>query len=172
MLAAATTDTDQRATFKIDDAPVDLTIQNWGGYIGQWDNRVWRTIEEPAPPRQGQPPPAPGTPVRMRTVQEFTGTITPGFVKRAPVAWFASHRHGTDGMAEPYAYSYLFAYAIDIPAGAKSITLPVNDRIRVMAITVSTEGPQILPAHPLYDTLERRVPAPVPATDKTPGSRQ
>ena len=164
ILAAATT-TDQKATFKIDDTSVDLTIQSWGGYIGQWDNRVWRTREEPAPPNPNQPPPPPGTPPRMRTVQEFTGVITPGFVKRAPVAWFASHRHGTDGMAEPYAYSYLFAYAIDMPAGAKTITLPVNERIRVMAITVSNEAAQVLPAHPLYDTLERTTP-PAATTDK------
>ncbi len=101
----------------------------------------------------------------MRTIQEFSGVIVPGYVKRAPVAWFSSHRHGTDGMAEPYAYSYLFAYAIDIPAGAKTISLPINDRIRVMAMTVSNEGGQVVPAWPLYDTLERQAPAPA-TTDK------
>ena len=90
----------------------------------------------------------------MRVIQEFAGLI-PGFTKRAPIAWFASHRHGPDGTNEPYAYSYLFAHVIDVPAGAKTITLPLNERIRVMAITVSNEGPQMLPVQPLYDTLER-----------------
>ncbi len=155
-LLAAATDTDQKATFKVGNTPVDLTIQSWGGYIGQWDNRVWKTTEEPAPPRPGQPAPVPGTPPRMRTVQEFTGAIAPGFIKRAPVAWFASHRHGPDGANEPYAYSYLFAYVLDIPAGTKTITLPLNERIRLMAITVSNEGAQVIPVQPLYDTLERR----------------
>jgi alpha-mannosidase len=171
LLAAAAGDTDQRATFKIDDAPVDLAIQAWGGYVGQWDNRVWITRDEPSPPRQGQPAPPPGAPPRMRTVQEFTGMITHGFVKRAPVAWFASHRHGPDGMAEPYAYSYLFAYVIDIPPGAKTITLPLNDRLRIMAITVSNEGAQVVPAQPLYDTLERSVQA-TATTDRSPGGSQ
>jgi alpha-mannosidase len=91
----------------------------------------------------------------MRTVQEVA-SITPGFTRRAPVAWFASHRHAQDGTNDPYAYSYLFAYAIDVPAGAKTITLPLNERIRIMAITVSNEGGQVLPAQALYDTLVGR----------------
>jgi alpha-mannosidase len=90
----------------------------------------------------------------MRTVSEMTG-LTPGFIKRAPVAWFASHRHDTDGTNEPYAYSYLFAYVIDLPAGASTLTLPDNDRIRILAITVADEPNRLQPAHPLYDTLER-----------------
>ena len=155
LLAAATTDGDQKATFRIDDTPVDLSIQSWGGYLGQWDNRVWKSHDEPVPPRPGQPAPAPGTPPRMRTVQEVA-SITPGFTRRAPVAWFASHRHAQDGTNAPYAYSYLFAYAIDVPAGAKTITLPLNERIRIMAITVSNEGGQVLPAQALYDTLVGR----------------
>ena len=168
VLAAATIEDDQKATFRIGDTPVDLTIESWSGYVGQWDNRVWRNHDEIVQPRAGQPAPPPGRAPRMRTVQEFTGIIAPGYVKRAPVAWFASHRHGTDGMAEPYAYSYLFAYAIDIPPGAKTLTLPVNDRIRVLAMTVSNEGSQVLPVQPLYDTLERSVPAPavMPTTAK------
>jgi alpha-mannosidase len=86
---------------------------------------------------------------------EFTGQITPGFIKRAPVAWYSNHRHTADGKNEAYSYSYLFAYAIDLPAGAKTLTLPDNDKIRVMAITVADEPQQVSPAEPLYDTLER-----------------
>ncbi len=176
LLAAATTDADQKATFKIGETPIELSIQSWGGYVGQWDNRLWKPREEPTPPPQAQPGPPPGAPPgppfgdppgmppRMRAAQEFAG-LTPGFTKRAPIAWFASHRHGPDGANEPYSYSYLFAYAIDVPAGARSITFPVNERIRVMAITVSDEGPQMLPVQPLYDTLER-APRIAPAADR------
>ena len=38
---AASTDGDQKATFKAGDSAVDLNIENWGGFVGQWDTRVW-----------------------------------------------------------------------------------------------------------------------------------
>jgi alpha-mannosidase len=110
---AASTDGDQTATFKAGEKAADLTIENWTGYIGQWDNRIW----------QGK---------------EMTG-LTPGYIKPAHVAWFASHHHDAEGANEPYQYSYLFAYPIDLPAGAKTLTLPANDKIRIMAISVANE---------------------------------
>ena len=142
LLAAA--EGDQRATFTVGSAAAELTIQDWGGYIGQWDNRVWKSHEEPVQPRAGQPAPPAGTPPRMRTVTEFAG-LKPGFIKRTPVAWFASHRHDSDGSNDAYAYSYLYAYTIDIPAGATTLTLPVNERIKVLAVTVSNEGEGVRP---------------------------
>jgi alpha-mannosidase len=44
---------------------------------------------------------------------------------------------------------------IELPEGARTLTLPDNDKIRVMAVTLSDEGGQVRPARPLYDTLER-----------------
>jgi len=146
---AASADGDQKASFGIGGNPVELTIQDWSGYIGQWDNRTWNRHQETLPPRPGSPA---GTPPGLRTVLEYTG-VTPGFIKRAPVAWFASHRHSADGANEAYAYSYLFAYSIDVPAEATRLTLPDNDKIRILAITAAQEGAQVSPAQPLYDTL-------------------
>jgi alpha-mannosidase len=102
-------------------------------------------------PAQTLPPNA----ARVRTVEEFSGTLIPGFIKRADVAWYSSHRHAPDGSNEPYAYAYLFAYPIDLPAGATTLTLPDNDRIRILAISVADEAGRVTPAQPLYDTLER-----------------
>lgn len=150
-MLAASADGDQKAAFRVGDESVDLTIQDWGGYIGQWDNRTWNQRQEPLPPRPGAPA---GTPPRMRTVLEYTG-LQPGFIKRAPVAWFASHRHTAEGANEPYAYSYLFAYTMAVPANVKTLTLPDNDKIRVLAVTVASDAPEVRPAQPLYDTLER-----------------
>ena len=99
-----------------------------------------------------RPPLAPGAPT-TRSVTTFTGVLTPGFIKRADVAWFASHRHDSAGLNEAYAYSYLYAFAIDVPKDATTITLPDNERIRVMAITVADEPSNVQPARPLYDTL-------------------
>jgi len=151
---AAASEGDQRALIKIGDASAELTVQDWGGYIGQWDNRIWKPREEPVPPRPGAPEPAPGTPPRMRTVEEFAG-LKPGFIKPSPVAWFASHRHATDGSNDVYAYAYLYAYAIAVPAGAKTLTLPLSERIKILAMTAVNEEPRLRPAQPLYDTLER-----------------
>lgn len=159
LLAAATGD--QKATFAVGDKPVELTIQDWSGFIGQWDARKWLQKEVQIPGRTAPPGTPPDIAAQMQRTRtrvdaygEMTG-ITPGFIKRAPVAWFASHRHAADGANEPYAYSYLFAYPISLPVGAKTLTLPNNERIRILAITVANEAGEVHPAQPLYDTLER-----------------
>ncbi len=149
-LLAASAEGDQKASFKVGNASFELTIQNWTGYIGQWDNRIWKAAEIQERPRQGQAP----RPPRMDPYGEMVG-LTPGFMKPAPVAWFASHRHAADGTNEPYAYSYLYAYVLEIPAGAKTLVLPYNERIRILAITVTDEGAQIRPVHPIVDMQER-----------------
>lgn len=149
LLAAA--EGDQVGTFLVGGVPAVLTVQDWSGYIGQWDNRRWISRVDTVPPPPGSPP---GTSPRVRTVEEMTGLV-PGFVKPAPVAWFASHRHDTDGTNEPYAYAYLFSYALDLPPGAGTLTLPDNERIRILAATVASEPGPVLPTRPLFDTLER-----------------
>ena len=143
VLAAA--DGDQKAIFYAGKKKVELTIQDWGGYIGQWDNRNWEEKEVTIPATGGQP-------TRKAKITEFS-SLTPGFIKRAPVAWFASHRHTAEGKNEAYAYSYLFAYELQLPGDAATITLPDDDRIRILAVTVSDEGAPVLPAQPLYDIL-------------------
>ncbi len=90
---------------------------------------------------------------RQRMLEVMDG-LTPGFIKRAPVAWFASHKHTPDGKNEAYAYSYLFAYGLDVPAGATTLTLPNDPHVRILAVTVANQAPALVPAHPLYDTLK------------------
>jgi alpha-mannosidase len=151
---AASGDGDRKAIFKVGDTATEFTVQDWGGYVGQWDNRIWKTHEEPVPRRPGQPAPGPGEKPRMRTVMEYVG-LTPGYIKPSPVAWFASHRHSASGDNEAYAYSYLFAYALDIPAGATALTLPNDEKINVLAVTVSNESHGVRPAQPLMDMLRQ-----------------
>jgi alpha-mannosidase len=160
---AASAEGDQKATFRVGDTATDLTIQNWTGYIGQWDNRRWKTVDQPTPaaPAADDNSPAAQRARRMLeyvktrgplTTEEFAG-LTPGFIKPASVAWFASHRHGSDGSNEAYDFSYLYAYSLDVPANAKTLTLPNNSRIRILAITVANESDPVQAAQPLYDTL-------------------
>jgi alpha-mannosidase len=137
-LLAAATDGDQTATFTAGDKKTELTIQNWGGFIGQWDNRTW-SVDNFAQDKYG----------------EMTG-LTPGFIKRDDLAWYASHHHNADGENQAYQYSYLFGYSIELPPSATTLTLPNNDKIRILAISVAEEDPQITPAHPLYDVLPSR----------------
>ena len=167
VLAAA--DGDQKAEFRAGEKSSEVTVENWGGFIGQWDTRLWK----PRPATTGQNQ----TPLRQdwavsanhatwdlenrgspdwspRYPQDFLG-MSPAFIKRADVAWYASHHHTTDGLNEPYQYSYLFAYAIDLPANARTLTLPDNANIRVLAVSVAEENPEVKPAQPLYDTLPR-----------------
>ncbi|HLW81081.1 MAG TPA: hypothetical protein VKS20_03470 [Candidatus Acidoferrales bacterium] len=41
-----------------------------------------------------------------------------------------------------------------LPRGARTLTLPDNDKIRIFAITVARQPDSIRPAQPLYDTLQ------------------
>jgi alpha-mannosidase len=132
---AASADGDQKAIFEVGGKKVELNIQDWGGFIGQWDDRQWSSKD-----------------TSHDDYGEMTG-IKPGYIKRADLAWYCSHHHNTAGQNVAYRYSYLFAYPIDLPAGTKSIQLPDNEKIRVLAISVTEENPEIKPAQPLYDLL-------------------
>ena len=160
VLAASAAD-DQNVVFRVGSESVNLLVQSWGGFIGQWDDRQWKQTEVQIPPRTPPPDIPPDIAAQLQRARtrrdpygEMVG-ITPGFIKRAPVAWFASHRHTAAGVNEAYAYSYLFAYTIDVPDGAKTLTLPQNEYVRILAITGSNERTEVKPAQALYDTLER-----------------
>jgi alpha-mannosidase len=158
---AASVGGEQDVAFRVGNESTKMTIQDWSGFIGQWDNREWRaSVRElkPRTPPPDIPPDIAALLQRSRTRSDPYGEvagITPGFIKRAPVAWFVSHRHTPDGKNEAYAYSYLFAYTLDVPANAQTLTLPNNDNVRIMAITASNERSSVKPAQPLYDTLKQ-----------------
>ena len=134
-ILAASADGDQKATFDVGNRKVELNIQDWGGFIGQWDDRQWSSKD-----------------TSHDNYGEMTG-LKPGYIKRADLAWYCDHHHNAAGENVAYAYSYLFGYAIDLPPGAKTIKLPDNDKIRILAISVANENPGVTPAQPLYDVL-------------------
>ncbi len=165
-ILAASSAADHPAVFKVGATDVTLPIQSWGGYVGQWDNREWKQVAEVTPDE-----PAPGDTSRAarraretreriqkegpRMYPEFTGVLEPGFVKPATVAWFASHQHKPDGSNDPYHYAYLFAYTVELPAGATSVTLPDDARIRILAMTAADQAPAVARASVLFDDLRR-----------------
>jgi len=184
---AASADGDREATFRSGSAASTFDVENWGGFVGQWDDRVWKQVPAPPPTpeqlaqqRQRQerfdslrrvridsvlkaggdtskiPPPR-----RFNNgprMLEVVDSITPGYIKPADIAWYASHHHDAAGANQYYEYSYLFAYPVTVAPGATSITLPNDPAIRVMAITVADPAGTVLPAAPLHDMLGRSAP--------------
>jgi alpha-mannosidase len=164
LLAAASSVDDQKALFRVANRASELNIQSWTGWIGQWDTRIWKNAPDQNWPvsanlaawhsldLQSLPkPPA------WRYPDDYVG-LKPGYIKQAPLGWYASHHHTAQGLNEPYQYSYLFVYSLDLPTGARTLTLPNNDRIRILSVSVVGDNPSLIPASPLFDTLTRSEP--------------
>jgi alpha-mannosidase len=166
-ILAAAADQDQPAAFQVGPYTANVTVEDWGGFIGQWDTRIFKKTDTRDwaisahhavwPPadeqKREQMMPSPRYP------QDYLG-LEPGYVKPAGLAWYASHHHTADGLNQPYEYSYLFAYAINKPESVCTLTLPNNGKIRILAISVAEENPTLTPAHPLYDMLQSTEPSP------------
>ncbi|HXW89899.1 MAG TPA: glycoside hydrolase family 38 C-terminal domain-containing protein [Terriglobales bacterium] len=137
-ILAASADGDQTADFAVGGKQVELKIEYWSGFVGQWDDREWSSQD-----------------TSNDDYGDMLG-IKPGYIKRADLAWYCSHHHNPAGVNVAYSYSFLFAYPIDLPNGAQTLRLPSNDKIRVLAISVADENPPLHPAQPLYDELPAR----------------
>ena len=100
------------------------------------------------------------------TIPDYSGFVaqwghtghTEGFVKEAEYAYVGTHRHGArENKDLPYEFTYLFNIALDIPAGARSITLPVNRKVMVFAATAVQDD--VNTAAPVSDLLRFPLPA-------------
>jgi alpha-mannosidase len=164
LLAAASSEDDQKALFRVGNRAAALNIQSWTGWIGQWDTRMWTSTPDRdwavSANHAAWPP--------LQTASESRGPawlypndyigLKPGYIKQAPLGWYASHHHTAEGLNEPYQYSYLFVYSLDLTAGARTLTLPNNARIRILSVSVADDHPSLIPAAPLFDTLGRSEP--------------
>jgi alpha-mannosidase len=163
-VVAAAVGGDVRATVVTGIGPTaarNFIVREWQGPVGQWDSR----LKEPSALREPFVPASAGrggTPSRQEiqdglVVQwdpvtgEVRGieNIRRGYVKRDEIAWIGTHRHAPDGN-QIYVASYLFVYAIDLPAGSREIVLPRNERLRIMSITAAREPRTSRPSHMLY----------------------
>jgi alpha-mannosidase len=164
-ILAASAGGDQTAAFRIGDTATNLNVEDWGGFIGQWDTRIFRNQDDRNWAISAHHAPWPPTDEQQREQrvssprypEDYVG-LQRGYVKPASLAWYASHHHTADGLNQPYQYSYLFAYSIPLPPGMRTLTLPNNDKIRIFAISVVEENPELTQAQPLYDTLNRTEP--------------
>ncbi len=133
MLASALNDS--KGNFIIDNDTTILQVQSGIGFIGQFYNRVFL-----------------GGDFNAGNVVSIKGPFT----KRDNIAWFASHRHiSYPSRNEAYQYCYIYKYEINIPQGAKNLTLPNDRNIKVFALTIaSNKNGNIKVLQPLYDNFE------------------
>jgi alpha-mannosidase len=126
-LLAASADGDTNGVFKVGDQSVELSVQSYTGFVGQSQSLV----------------------VNGQLVD--ASQMTEPFVKTDTIAWLGTHRHRAAGN-EPYVFTYLFKYALDVPASAARITLPDNPSIRILAMTLADDPAELIrPASALYD---------------------
>ena len=164
-ILAASAGGDQNAAFYVGNAKIDLNVQDWTGFVGQWDTRLWKNQTErdwATSANRAVWPPADleereKRPASPRYPEDYVG-LQPGYVKPANLAWYASHQHTADGLNQPYRYSYLFAYAVDVSGDPKTLRLPNNDKIRILAISVANENPSLTATQSLYATLNGTEP--------------
>lgn len=134
-LLAASVDGPATVTFTVDKKPFEINLQDYAEPIGRWNSRMsdGEMVDSPE-------------------------SICPAYINRLPVAWYGSHRHTAECENDIYRFSYLFLIDLAIPERAKTVTLPNNDRIRVMAATqVATPFAPTLPAQPLYDETHNSI---------------
>ena len=142
-LLACSVNGDTDGQFLVDGQSHLLRMQDWSAFLGSWDNRVFEG----------------GVPEVSFSINNRLERIATGYIKRAPLAWFCSHRHQRAGNDQVYTYSYLFKYTLPLPPGAKTLTLPQNPRIRIFAATVArSDADDLVPVHPLYDDFTSRKP--------------
>ncbi len=131
-LLAASVDGDIDSEFKVDKKKISVTIPDYNQFIGQWDNRLTsgQFVHEPE-------------------------LIVPAYIKRTPVGWIGTHRHTPDGKNDPYEFTYLFEIKLDLENGAKTVTLPNDKRLKILAATmVFTENDQTKSIQPLFDVAD------------------
>jgi alpha-mannosidase len=69
-----------------------------------------------------------------------------------------THRHSPRGN-EAYKFSYIFKYALNIPAGAHDLVLANNSKIKIFAVTVANnQNDFVREVYPVYDDFTSRQP--------------
>lgn len=86
---------------------------------------------------------------------DLIGLGETGYIKKDALGWNATHAHSRDGdvIAKQL---YFFKYALDIPSGVTTVTLPKVEEILILAAVASDETTAFEPAWELYDSLEKR----------------
>ncbi len=60
------------------------------------------------------------------------------FLRDERIGYIGTHTHSQDEKNRPYVFSYMYLMTLDIPAGAKTVTLPDNENVMVYAMTAAS----------------------------------
>ncbi len=138
-LLVAATGGDVKAAFTAGGAAATVTVPDWRGYLGSWDNRVFK----------GE------VPDLTYSVDNDLERIDPAFLREGRPAWWASHHHAK-GQDAIYEYGVLYAVSVEVPAGAPALALPKDARVKVFAATATAvDNAGLRPLSPLLPDLAR-----------------
>jgi alpha-mannosidase len=105
---------DRAARFSVDGSAAIRAVPDWAEPVGQWNSRLVGGVR----------------------IDDPDG-IAPAYAKEVPVAWVGTHRHGARGENEAYALAQLFRLGFEVPKGARELTLPVDEGLRIVAVTAA-----------------------------------
>lgn len=128
-LLAASVGGPTRSEFTIDGKATTVDLYDYAEPIGRWNSRLsdGELVEEP-------------------------DRIAPAYINRLPVGWYGSHRHTAGCENDIYQFTYLFLIDLKLENGAKQLTLPDNQQVRVVAATLAKDNDvKTTPTQPLYD---------------------
>ena len=138
-LLVAASEGEVKAEFRAGDRIRTLTIPSWTGYLGSWDNRVFKGHMEEL----------------TYSVKNPLERIDPAFLREGRPAWWSSHHHAK-GQDAIYEYAYLFLVPMDMPAGARTLTLPQDPSVKIFAATAAArDNGGVRPLNPLLPDLAR-----------------
>ena len=128
-LLAAAVGGDRSAAFTLDGTTTQLLVPDWAEPVGQWNSRMvaGEVVQDPA-------------------------RIAPAYAKNVPVAWVGTHRHDGRGANEAYVFTHLFRLRLDVSKGARTLTLPDDEHVRILAITAAhNDKDAVIAAQPFTD---------------------
>ncbi len=141
---AASTDGPVDVMFGIGSTGFPVTVDSWGGYFGAWDTRIWGGTDSN---------------ISEGSNNTIIG-IEPGHIRTDRIAWNCDHQHSPQGNAI-YKYSYLYDYTLPLNHGDRSLNLPSNPKVKVLAVSVSSEPADgVTEANKVVDQLNQQLDAP------------
>lgn len=120
---------ERQATFRTDELEQSHTVSHALGSFGQWDSRLGGDVKD-------------------------ANGVIPAWVKPGAVAWVGSYLLDSLGAVHSCETSVLQHLVLPLPKGCRSLHLPVDDRLLIMAATTGSRGGE-LALHPAFAPVQQ-----------------